>query len=302
MNWFFFAIVAYFLYAVTAVIDKFLLKKRIPSPAAYVFYVGILSGFSFLLLPFGFAWTGWGNLIAELALGGIFLGAVYTFILAIKNQEISRSATAIGALTPLFTLAFSFFILGEKLNAGQIMAFLLLVSGGMLISFKLHVHFKKHHTSAFWLSFATAVVSAGLFALYYVLAKYVFADLPFISAFAFSRFGSFLIALLFLLVPAYRKEIFETRKTAGMKGGALFVVNKILAAGSFIALNYSVKLGSATFVNAMQGIQFVFLLGLVILLSKKFPEVIEEELSREVLLQKILAIGLIICGLFALYI
>jgi len=63
-----------------------------------------------------------------------------------------------------------------------------------------------------------------------------------------------------------------------------------------------VKLGSATFVNAMQGVQFVFLLGLVVLLSKKFPAILEEELTREVLLQKILAIGLIICGLFALYI
>lgn len=302
MNWFFFAIFAYFIYAVTAIIDKFLLKERIPSPAAYVFYVGILSIFSFLLLPFGFVWTGWGNFIAELALGGVFLGAVYTFILAIKNQEISRSATAIGALTPIFTLTFSFFIIGEKLNAGQIMAFLMLVSGGILISFRLHVHFKKHHTSAFWLSFATAVVSSGLFALYYVLAKYVFEDQPFISTFAFSRFGSFLAALLFLLVPKYRKEIFGTHKSAGVKGGALFVVNKILAAGSFIALNYSVKLGSATFVNAMQGIQFVFLLGLVILLSKKFPAIIEEELSGEVLLQKILAVGLIICGLFALYV
>jgi len=302
MNWIFYAVVAYFLYAVTAVIDKFLLKKRIPSPAAYVFYVGILSAFSFLLLPFGFSLPGWGNFLAELALGGIFLGAVYTFILAVKNQEISRSATVIGALTPLFTLVFSFLILGEKLNTGQIMAFLLLVCGGMLISLKLHVCFKKHHTAAFWLSFATAVVSAGLFALYYVLAKYVFAEQPFISAFAFSRFGSFLAALLFLLVPAYRKEIFATRKSAGVEGGSLFVINKILGAGSFIALNYSVKLGSATFVNALQGVQFVFLLGLVVLLSKKFPSILEEELTHEVLLQKILAIGLIICGLFALYI
>jgi drug/metabolite transporter (DMT)-like permease len=302
MNWIFFAIISYFLFAVTAILDKFLLKKRIPSPAAYVFYVGILSMFSFILLPFDFAWTGWPDFIAELAIGGIFLGAVYTFILAIKNHEVSRSATLIGGLTPLFTLVLSFFLLGERLEASQLAAFILLISGGILITIKLNDEFKKHHNAQFWLAVGTAVVSAALFALYYVLAKQVFANQHFIPAFAYSRFGSFLAALIFLLVPTYRKEIFGTHKTAGVKGGVLFAINKVLAAISFISLNYSVKLGSATLVNAMQGIQFVFLLGLVILLSRKFPKILEEELDRKILLQKIIAVALIISGLVLLYV
>jgi len=305
MNWLFFAIVAYFLFAVTAILDKFLLKKRIPSAAAYVFYVGILSIFSFILLPFDFVWVGWNNFVAELAIGGILLGAVYTFILAIKNQEVSRSATLIGGLTPLFTLVLSYFILGERLEVNQLMAFILLITGGILISIKLDVNFKKHHTKEFWLAVLTAVIAAALFALYYVLAKQVFSDQligrHFIAAFAYSRFGSFLAALLFLLVPVYRKEIFGAHKTAGTAGGVLFVINKVLAAVSFIALNYSVKLGSATLVNAMQGIQFVFLLGLVILLSHKFPKIIKEEFNRKILIQKIIAVALIISGMAVLY-
>lgn len=306
MNWIFFAIVAYFLYAVTAILDKFLLKKRIPSPEAYVFYVGVLSIFSFILLPFDFAWVGWNNFIAELAIGGILLGAVYAFILAIKNHEVSRSATLIGGTTPIFTLVLSYFILGERLEAGQLVAFVLLISGGILISLKLHHgEFKKHHTAQFWLAVGTAIAAAALFALYYVLAKQVFSeqsiDGHFIAAFAYSRFGSFLIALLFLLVPAYRKEIFGTHRTAGASGGALFVINKILAALSFIALNYSVKLGSATLVNAMQGIQFVFLLGMVVILSRKFPKILEEDLTEKVLIQKTIAIVMIIAGMVILY-
>jgi len=301
MNWIFFAIIAYFLYAVTAITDKFLLKKSIPSPAAYVFYVGILSIFSFVLLPFDFVWGGWQNLTAQLAIGGIFLGAVYLFIVAIKNQEVSRSVTLIGGLTPLFSLVLSFFILGERLEAGQLLAFVLLITGGGLISIKSVGALKKSHTPNFWFSIGVAVAAAGTFALYYVLAKLVFEGQSFISAFAFSRFGSFLAALLFLLAPVYRKEIFATRKTAGAKGGALFVANKITAAVSFIALNYSVSLGSATLVNALQGTQFMFLLGIVIILSKKFPVILKEELNRKVLAQKISAIALIVAGLLVLY-
>lgn len=301
MSWLFFSIIAYFLLAVTAVLDKFLLKKSIPSPAAYVFFVGILSAFSMILLPFDPVWIGWNNFIAGLALGGVFLGAVYAFIVSIKNKEISRMAALIGSATPIFTLTLSFFFLDERLLINQLLAVMLLIIGGIIISVKLdgRIFYVKEVP---WISIAWALAASAFFALYYVLAKDFFSEQRFIPAFAFSRLGSFLAALIFLLVPAYRKEIFGTRQSAGAGGGALFVINKILAAVSFIALNYAVKLGSASMVNSLQGLQFVFLLAFVVLLSKKFPNIIKEDLDRKILWQKIIAVALIIAGLFLLYV
>lgn len=301
MNWLTFTIIGYFLYAVTAITDKFLLKKNIPHPAAYVFYVGVMSAFSMILLPFDFTWIGWGNFLAGLALGGIFLGAVYAFIVSIKNREVSRMATLIGGATPIFTLFLSFFFFGERLSASQLVAVIFLIIGGIIISIKINGRF-FHVKEIPWISIAWALAAAFFFAVYYVLAKDFFQEQRFIPAFAFSRLGSFLVALFFLLVPAYRREIFSVRKTAGVGGGSLFVINKILAALSFIALNYAVKLGSVSLVNALQGSQFVFLLGFTVLLSKKYPHILKEELDKRILWQKVLAIALILAGLFLLHV
>lgn len=302
MSWLFFSIISYFLLAVTAVLDKFLLKKSIPSPAAYVFFVGILSAFSLILLPFDFAWIGWANFLAGLALGGVFMGFVYAFVVSIKNKEVSRMATLIGGTAPVFTLLLSLFFFGEQLLPMQILAVTFLIVGGILISIKTNGRNIFHIKEFPWMSVAWALAAAFFGALYYVLAKDFFAEQRFIPAFAFSRLGSFLIVFIFLLVPAYRKEIFGARKTAGAGGGSLFVINKILAALSFISLNYALKLGSASVVNALQGMQFVFLLGFVVLLSKRYPNILKEELGRKILWQKIIAVALIIAGLFLLYI
>ena len=50
-----FAVGAYALSGIVIVVDKILLSKRIPSAAAYVFFVGILGIFAFALAPFGFS-------------------------------------------------------------------------------------------------------------------------------------------------------------------------------------------------------------------------------------------------------
>jgi len=53
-------------------------------------------------------------------------------------------------------------------------------------------------------------------------------------------------------------------------------------------------------VNALQGLQYVFLLFFAVFLSFKFPNILKEEVSRDVLLQKIIAVLLIGGGLVLL--
>ena len=60
------------------------------------------------------------------------------------------------------------------------------------------------------------------------------------------------------------------------------------------------KKSSVTIVNAMQGTQYAFLLILTLFLSRYFPSVLKEKASGPILLQKILAIVLISCGLIVL--
>ncbi|PJA86730.1 MAG: hypothetical protein CO141_03110 [Candidatus Moranbacteria bacterium CG_4_9_14_3_um_filter_42_9] len=301
MSWILFAIISYFLNAVTAIIDKFLLNKSVPSPKAYAFYVGLLSIFAVVFLPFGVVWPGLLSVIKDLIPGIIFFWLVFFFVTAVKKNEVSRVVTMIGGFAPIFTLGLSFFIFHERLRNLHFAAFGLLVLGGVLISLKRSgVGEIKNRLAPSGISIS--VLTAFFFALYYVSAKFIFSDdQTFISTFFWSRMGSFLAALAILLIPSWRVKIFGARKTAGTRGGALFLTNKVVAALAFILLNYSIKLGDAALVNAIQGVQYAFLFCLVLFFDKKYPNILEEKMTRSIIAQKILAIIIIGIGLSLLY-
>ena len=80
MAWLFFAIIAYFINAVNAVIDKALLVKPIPNATVYAFYIGFLSIFALIFAPFGLVLPAFPDLIIDLAAGGVFLLALFVFI------------------------------------------------------------------------------------------------------------------------------------------------------------------------------------------------------------------------------
>jgi len=54
MNWILIAIISHFLLAIVFVLDKIVVSKTVIRPVVYSFYVGIFSGFVFLLAPFWF--------------------------------------------------------------------------------------------------------------------------------------------------------------------------------------------------------------------------------------------------------
>ncbi len=301
MSWLLFAIISYFINAVTAIIDKFLLNKSVPSPIAYTFYVGLLSIFAVILIPFGVVWPGFSSVMKDLIPGIIFFWAVFFFLTAVKKNEVSRVVTMIGGFAPIFTLFLSFFIFHERLRNLHFVAFGLLVLGGILISLK-RSKVSEAKGKLTFIGVGISIMAALFFALYYVSAKFIFSDSqPFISAFFWSRMGSFLAALVILFIPYWRVQILGARKTAGVKGGTLFITNKVLAAIAFILLNYSIKLGDAALVNAIQGVQYAFLFGLVVFLAKKYPNILEERTTPSVMAQKILAIIIIGIGLSLLY-
>ena len=96
MSWLFFAIAAYFLLALSCVLDKFLLAERIPKPSVYTFFVALLSAVSLVLIPFGFYWQSLYWTALSILSGAIFIYALLFYYIAIKENEISRVAPLVG--------------------------------------------------------------------------------------------------------------------------------------------------------------------------------------------------------------
>jgi drug/metabolite transporter (DMT)-like permease len=300
MTWLFITIFAYFLYAINSAIDKRLLSKPLPNPAVYSFYVGILSIFALIFIPFGFIWPGFPQLIISLLVGSVFLFTLFVFFQTLKKDEVSRVVPIIGGITPIFVFILSYLFLGERLSWNQALAFLFLVSGGILLSIRRNEIFGAEQKKYSLQKFGMPILTAFLFGIFYVSIKFVFLHQPFISGFIWTRIGSFLTAFLLLIPSKNRKLIFKTTKNLEIKTGALIIFNKTLAGLAFILLNYAIYLGSVTLVNALQGIQYVFLLILIVFMSKASFLILNEKINKFVIIQKVFAILLIGIGLIIL--
>ena len=136
MSWIIVTGIAYFLTAVNSVIDKYLLNKSIPEPVTYAFYVGVFSIFTLALTPFGFHWPGIWQFIAAILTGTIFLLALISLYTALKADEASRVFAFVGGLSPVLIIIFSAILFDKVLLRHEYYAFLFLVAGSILISFR----------------------------------------------------------------------------------------------------------------------------------------------------------------------
>lgn len=293
-SWLWVAPLAYFLSAIVAVVDKFLVTEKIREPISYAFYIGILSFFVIIFIPFGFYVPPLKTIALSLSSGILFLAGSVLLYKALFKNETSRVITVIGGLTPVFTFLASFMLLQERLDWHHLSAFIALLAGSVLISMdKEGLYYKIK-------GFQMVVGSALLLSLSYVLSKFVYTGEPFTNGFIWIRLGSFIAALFLLLSRKNRRLIFQTSENLKTDTSLTLLGNKALAGISFMILNFAFATNSVTIVNAVQGIQYAFLFLITIFLSYKFPHILKERISKEILLQKIVAILLIGAGLIIL--
>lgn len=318
--WLFVTILAYFINAGVYVADKFILSKKIHSSITYAFFVGIWSICNFVILIFSPWLPNPAELFLDIAAGMVFLFTLIFWYKALHQSEATRVVPIVGALVPIFSYALSYVFLGDQLSERQFLAFVILVVGGVLISIK-HtkfyvfnmvrerfkvvfgdllggIHAEYHPTQRLLVN---STISAFFFAVYYVLIKYVYQTQPFVGSFVWSRLGTFIGVLMLLLVPTWRKQIVEHQKGQKTpKNLTFFFGVRLLAALAFIMLNWAISLGSVALINSLQGVQYVFLMLIVLFISARYPNFLEEELSGDVIIQKSLGATLVFVGLYML--
>jgi len=122
-------ILAYFLFAIVALGDKYLLKGP-PNPKIYAFYVGVLGILTLFLIPFvGFSIPGVLGLLFCLLAGTIYIFALLGLYEGLEKFEASRIIPAIGGFSPIFILALTYSFSGGKeiLGYRELLAFLFLL-------------------------------------------------------------------------------------------------------------------------------------------------------------------------------
>lgn len=310
MLWIIFAILSYFLLALSSILDKILLNKPTFGPKIYAFLAGIIGGCaSVLILPF----VSLGGLTARLIFLGFLSGitwifAIFFLYLALRKYETSRIIPTIGGLVPVFmlglSLLFSKTIIQEhyRFNFWQIISFILLVAGGVFIN----IDFKKTK-SGLRESLIFSTMSAFLFAFGFFLSKIVYIEAPFLTGLFLKFLGSFFAAVFFIFSKETRIYLFslrlkkEKKYRAEQKTLPLFLTNQFISilAGFFQNLSlFFVPMFLLSFVAALEGVKYVFILVFVSIFSYKWPHILSEKISGKIFIQKSISTAAIITGLF----
>lgn len=289
MNWIVWATVGYFLNALAVAIDKALLRRReMGNPAVYTLLISCLGLLVLVLAPFGLEWPTIKVLALGLGSGVCFTLGLWLMFMVLQKGEASRVPAFIGSLNPVFVFLGSFLLAGEHLSLGEGAAFGCLVAGGLLMVGGSGGLSRR--------AMGTAVASSAVFGLAYVLLKLTFGEANFISGLVWSRLGGFVAALALLLLPGTIKGL---RSSAGSATGMKFAMlgGQALAAAGGLMNSFAITMASVTLVNALQGIQYVFLLALAALVSFKFPQFFRDEFSFAAVLRKASGTVLIVLGL-----
>jgi len=312
MSWFLLTIISYLILAIVNLGDKFVVDKLIKSSKSYAFIVGALSAVVFVIAPWFLSWPGLFLLIINIIAGALFVFALWTMYESLKLGEASRVVVVIGSIVPVFTIGFSIIFFKETFTLNQWIGILFLLFGMLTMSFivgrrkKWSICFRRTF-SVFYGGYSKkwiflALVSAFLYSAFFIVTKHAYGKQDFLSAFIWIRGGSLLVVVLFLIDRNSRREIlksFKTKKRATSISRKWFVlINQFLGSLAFLVQNYAVYLGPVAIINALQGVQYALLLLLGIFFSIFFPKVLREDVSRSVLIKKILAIILVGVGLY----
>ena len=297
MIWFFVTAVSYFLNAIAALVDKILLKKLIPEPVVYAFYVSVFGILALFFAPFDFRLPTLLILFLGLAAGVLFTFGLVLFYGAIKKGEVSRVTAAIGGVSSVFIFILAWLILGEGLAVRQILAFFIILFGSYFIAIESKKNREAFRSKLILMIFAAAL----LFAVSHVLTKFIYVNHSFAGGFVFRGLGSFLGGLLLLTFPGNLRKIKESFRGQKVERGAIFFIGQICAALAFILLNFAFSLGSVALISALAGVQYFFLFALAIIFSKYFKQILKEKMTPRIIFEKMASLILISFGAFLLF-
>lgn len=295
--WLFSAVSGYLCLAVVTMLDKYILSERKVSPIVYVFYSTIFVVPLWFLLPFGvkgFALP--AQWAAAFAAGLCFALMLRMLYQAVEESEASHIGPFIGAIIPIFILVLSYFFLNEQTSLRQEAAIGLLVIGSLIISFENSPHHHGWHRGFWW------GIAAGFFAaVFQVLSKYIYSIVGFYSGFMWIWASVGLCGIFLLASPTVRQALFLPRSSDSSrrtgKSRLAVAIDKVLGAIGVILVQYAVSLGSVTVVNALAGVQYGFLVVLIAVMSKFAPKVFRESYATGEIIQEVVAVIFIACGL-----
>jgi drug/metabolite transporter (DMT)-like permease len=278
------------LIGVSLVWDKVLLKRpETKDLVSYVFWLGAISIFGLVLIPFGFHMPHIGAASLGFVAGVLHLAAIYFYYAALKRGEASESLAVMGGFSPVATAVIAVFLLRQPFAGGKLTAFGLLTAGGFLMFLSEKMNFRR--------MVVPVTLSSLLFGLVNVLQRMVFRETNFVSGYVFFTIGTCVGALLLLVRPKWRGQIFRQSEEAPPRSRFWYFVNRLISGvGSFLIF-YAISLTHPAIVDAIGGVRFAIIFVGAVLLTNLRPQWLREDFTGRELVIKTAATALVVAGM-----
>ncbi|MDO8583900.1 MAG: EamA family transporter [bacterium] len=296
MNWFLLAIVGHASNAVAFIIDKTLLNSAFKRSTTYAALIGGLSVLGAVLFPWVRVWPSAALYPFIILFGVLFVFALVAFFEALKRAEASRIIPVVGSLIPLFTLIGSIVIFQQGLTETELTGFFLLLIATWLLTTG-----GRDQGKVTFRVILLAVLAAFLFAAASLCGKYAFDHGDWFAVFAISRVAAAVVGVVLgFVISGSRRELMQIfsgkeRKTKSAAGLAL--VGQVCGGIGFALVNFALAAGSAAIVNALQAVQYALIILVAWLGGSVMRKALNEEFSRRVIIQKIIALVCVAIGL-----
>ena len=144
------------------------------------------------------------------------------------------------------------------------------------------------------------LLASGLLGLVNVLEKLVYDRTNFVTGYVWFTIGTFAAALLLLVRPSWRRQIFSESGQDEPRNRFWYMVNRFLSGvGSFLIF-YAISRANPAVVDAIAGVRYALIFVLAYLLTRMKPDWLAEDFKRPALAGKSVATGLTVAGLVLL--
>lgn len=296
MSWLLYALIGPASFAVNNLIDKYVLEKRLPNVGSFTlvysfvtFLIGLLifaiNGFSILPVQ---------SLLLILISGAIQIIIFLSYFKALSLEEATR-VSPLFQMIPVFSLLFGAFFLGEALKPIALVGFVLIFSGGFLLSAKKFDRRIFLPRPAFWLMMVASIGSASIS----VIFKLVVGLNNFWQTIAWENLGTAFGGLLvFVFISSYRTQFLLAMKKMPFSVYGLILVDEGFYFLGRIGIRYALTIAPVALVSVMLGVQPIFVLVYAILLTIFAPKLIKEDISFKTISTKLLFMAVILIGVY----
>lgn len=294
-HWIFLALLAPLVYAVTNFIDKYVIGIKVKDVRGLTIFTTIMAalfgtGFWFFV---GRPMLNTHDSLIVLSTGVLGVYALYFYFMALSKNATSH-VVILFQIIPALSLVGAYLFLHEKITAGQMSGFILILFSALVISFKKEEG-KFRLSPAFWYMLAADF----LWSASYVLVKFAISANSFTKILSYESWGLFLGgASLFVFFPIIRNAFFESVKTVGkgtigvvFMNEAFFVVAKSL---TFLALSS----GPVALVTVLAGTQVFYGIIFGLFLTLMFPMIFNEDISKKGLFKKMMCAVIMLVGIY----